>query len=323
MRRFHLVLLLSVALMIGGCSASAPSAAIGGALPPIAVTPRPLATPPPAPTAAPTAAPAPAAPGPSAGVPSFGYRVVQSYPHDPGAFTQGLVYVGDDTFYEGTGLYGRSSLREVALGSAAPSRIINLDQQYFGEGIAVVGERIFQLTWQNGVGLIYNRSDFAQVGSFSYPPPGSALPAQGWGLTYDGQRLIMSDGTANLYFIDPQTMAFLGQIEVRDELGSPVAYLNELEYINGEVFANIWTTDTVIRIDPATGRLTGRINLAGLLTPEQRAQTDVLNGIAYDAAGDRLFVTGKLWPLLFEIDLVGPFAQYAPLVRSPLGVAAS
>lgn len=308
MRRLRLVLLLSVALMIGACSASAPSASIGGALPPIRSTPRPLATMPPAPTAAPaTAAPA--------GVPSFGYRVVRSYPHDPGAFTQGLVYIGDDTFYEGTGLNGRSSLREVALGSTTPTRIVNLDQQYFGEGIAVVGERIFQLTWQNGVGFIYNRSDFAQVGSFSYPPPGSALPVEGWGLTYDGQRLIMSDGTANLYFIDPQTMAFLGQVEVRDELGNPVVRLNELEYINGEVFANIWTTDQIVRIDPATGRLTGRINLAGLLTPEQRAQTDVLNGIAYDAAGDRLFVTGKLWPLLFEIDLVGPFAQYAPLVR--------
>lgn len=283
----------------------------------------------PAPGSAPTGYPAPpqgnamalgvadlgvsAAPFCPTGAPTSGYELVATYPHDPQAFTQGLVYIGGDTFYEGTGLYGRSSLREVALATGQQLRQPRpLDQAHFGEGVAVVGDAIFQLTWQSGLGFIYDRKTFVPTGSFTYPPPGAALPAEGWGLTYDGQRLIMSDGTANLYFVDPAATArtgalvVTGQVEVRDS-GGPVLRLNELESINGEVFANIWECDTIARIDPASGQVRAYIDLAelkaGLTADPSLPPPNVLNGIAYDAAKDRLFVTGKLWPSLFEIDL--------------------
>lgn len=238
----------------------------------------------------------PVASTPPAAIPTYTYTVVNSYPHDPQAFTQGLIYV-DGVLYEGTGLNGRSSLRRVHLETGEVQEIVDLDQQYFGEGIALFGDRIIQLTWQSNVAFVYDAQSFERLGEFAYP-------TEGWGLTHDDTQLIMSDGTANLYFRDPETFAEIGRVEVRDATG-PVVRLNELEYINGEVYANVWQTDRIARIDPQTGRVTGWIDLTGLLSAADRTpDVDVLNGIAYDAANDRLFVTGKLWPRLFEIDLI-------------------
>jgi glutamine cyclotransferase len=231
------------------------------------------------------------------GVPTYyTYRVIHTYPHDPGAFTQGLVFE-DGILFEGTGLYGGSTLRKVALETGQVLQRYNLPQQYFGEGIAVVGDRLIQLTWQNHEGFVYRKETFEPLQTFSYP-------TEGWGLAYDGVRLIMSDGTATLHFLDPQSLVETGHVEVRDG-GTPVVRLNELEYIDGQVWANVWQTDRIVRIDPQTGAVVGWIDLAGLLKPGDRTGAeDVLNGIAYDAQGARLFVTGKWWPKMFEIELV-------------------
>ncbi len=226
----------------------------------------------------------------------YGYRVVASYPHDPNAFTQGLVYV-DDTLYEGTGRNGQSSLRRTDLESGAVEQIVALDEQYFGEGITIFDDKIYQLTWQSQTGFIYDRETFTQIGEFTYA-------TEGWGLTHDGAQLIMSDGTNTLTFLDPDTQAVTGSIAVFDQI-TPVMRLNELEYIDGEIFANIWQTNLIARINPETGQVTGWIDLTGLLPVESLTQPiDVLNGIAYDEKNGRLFVTGKLWPTLFEIELV-------------------
>ncbi len=230
-------------------------------------------------------------------------RVVAVYPHDRTAFTQGLVYA-DGVLYESTGLYGQSSLRRVALESGAVEQAVGVAPEFFAEGLALVGDRLFQLTWQSHVGFIYERDSLARVGEFSYA-------GEGWGLTTDGARLIMSDGTATLRFLDPQTLSQIGQVEVRAS-GVPVARLNELEWVEGEVWANIWQTDFIARIDPASGAVLAWVDLSGLLSAEKRAQTDVLNGIAYDAAGRRLFVTGKLWPYLFEIEVLPPVGGSTP-----------
>jgi glutaminyl-peptide cyclotransferase len=227
--------------------------------------------------------------------PRYTYEVINVYPHDPAAFTQGLVFDGD-TLYEGTGLNGRSSLRRVDLATGQVQQQVDLDPAYFGEGITVWGETIVQLTWQSQRGFVYDKSTFQQQAQFTYP-------TQGWGITHDGRRLIMSDGSATLYFWDPATFTPVDEISVYD-LDGPVYSLNELEYIEGEIFANIWQTDEIARIDPVTGQVLGWIDLSGLLTPQERAQADVLNGIAYQPATDRLFVTGKLWPKLFEIRLL-------------------
>lgn len=227
--------------------------------------------------------------------PTYTYRVVRSYPHDPGAFTQGLIYV-DGLLYEGTGLPGRSSLRRVELESGEVLQSIPLDERYFGEGIAILGSRLYQLTWQEGVGFIYDWPSLERVGEWTYE-------GEGWGLTDNGTHLIMSDGTPTLRYLDPESMQVVRQVEVHAGFGL-VAQLNELEYVRGEVYANLWKTDHVARIDPESGIVLGWIDLSGLLTEAERAQgVDVLNGIAYDAQGDRLFVTGKLWPRLFEIEL--------------------
>lgn len=230
---------------------------------------------------------------------SYAYEVVRTYPHDTGAFTQGLAIEGE-TLYESTGNYGLSSLRRVALRTGAVERIRRLSATIFGEGLALYDDKIIQLTWKSGVGFIYDRESFELLRSVSYP-------GEGWGITYDGARFIMSDGSSNLYFRDKVTFAETGRLVVRDENG-PVRNLNELEYVKGEVYANIWQEDRIARIDPETGRVTGWIDLEGLLesagTSEGGGTVDVLNGIAYDAAGDRLFVTGKWWPRLFEIRLV-------------------
>jgi glutamine cyclotransferase len=222
--------------------------------------------------------------------------VVNEYPHDPQAFTQGLVFEAG-FLYEGTGLYGSSSLRRVELETGEVQQMLALPAEFFGEGIAIYdGNKIAQLTWRQRVGFIYDKADFELLGEFWYT-------SEGWGLTYDGSRLIMSDGTSTLHYLDPATMEEIGTVEVIDT-GGPVARLNELEYVEGEIYANIWTTDRIAIIDPITGRVTAWIDLQGLLSPEEAEAADVLNGIAYDAGADRLFVTGKLWPSLFEIELV-------------------
>jgi glutamine cyclotransferase len=231
----------------------------------------------------------------AAGPVLYTYEVINSYLHDPAAFTQGLVYL-DGVLYEGTGLNGESSLRQVALETGEVVQVHHLAEQFFGEGITVFGDRIIQLTWRSHVGFVYARETFELLQQFTYP-------TEGWGLTHDGERLIMSDGTATLYFLDPATFAAVGSIEVRDQ--GPVSRLNELEYIDGQIYANVWQTDRIARISPQTGKVTGWINLRDLLLPDDRRQrVDVLNGIAYDAVQKRLFVTGKWWPKLFEIELI-------------------
>lgn len=228
-------------------------------------------------------------------VPVAGYQVVRSYPHDPQAFTQGLVFV-DGVLYEGTGLNGRSSIRKVKLETGEVLQVQPIETKYFGEGIAVVGNTIVQLTWQSGVGFVYDRATFQRTRTFNYP-------GEGWGLTYDGTQLIMSDGSATLRFLDPQTLKQSGRLQVK-EGGRPVSQLNELEFVKGEILANVWQSDRIARISPTTGEVLGWIDLRGILSPADAQGVDVMNGIAYDAAGDRLFVTGKLWPKIFEIKIM-------------------
>ncbi len=229
--------------------------------------------------------------------PVDGYTILNTYPHDTNAFTQGLLFA-DGVLYEGTGLTGRSSLRRVDLtsGTVLQQRTLPNDQQ-FGEGVTLFDGKLYQLTWQAKTAYLYDKESFTLLDSFSYP-------TQGWGLTHDGQYLIMSDGTPTIYFRDPQTFAEVRQITVYDEQG-PVSRLNELEYIEGEIYANVWHTDLIARIDPATGQITRWLDLTGLLEPGEVSHSEaVLNGIAYDAHDERLFVTGKLWPKLFEIEIV-------------------
>jgi glutamine cyclotransferase len=231
-----------------------------------------------------------------AGIPEYGYDVVHVYPHDPGAYTQGLFYL-NGVMYESTGLNGQSSVRKVRLETGEVLQKHDIPEQYFGEGIINWKDRLLEITWKSEIGFIYDLNSFAPKGQFMYP-------GEGWGLTQDGKRIIMSDGTAELRFWDPETLRETGRVTVTDD-GRPVDQLNELEWIKGEVFANVYQTNRIARIDPATGKLTGWIDLTGILPPADRfRQVDVLNGIAYDARTDRLFVTGKLWPKLFEIKLV-------------------
>lgn len=260
------------------------------------------------PTAAPTANPGPAAAPAASGVTLYSYRIVNTYPHDAQAFTQGLQYV-DGTLYEGTGIEGQSTLRRVDLESGAVEQRVDLPPGVFGEGIAVLGERIYQLTWKDQVAYLWDRATFDLLDTFTYA-------TEGWGLTLDGERLIMSDGSSTLYFRDPATFTETGRVDVTLH-GQPIDRLNELEFVDGELFANVWTTDFFVRIDPASGVVTGVVDLSGLLaTVPVSAPVDVLNGIAYDAAGGRLFVTGKYWPALFEIELV-PVGTLAPPAPTP------
>jgi glutamine cyclotransferase len=224
--------------------------------------------------------------------PVSSYQVVRVYPHDPQAFTQGLVFF-DGFLYEGTGLNGQSSLRKVRIENGEVLQVKKLEERYFGEGIAIAGDSIVQLTWQAGVGFVYDRRTFERTRTFTYA-------GEGWGLTFDGTRLIMSDGSATLRFVDPDTLKETGRLEVKDG-GRPVANLNELEMVKGELFANVWQSQRIARISPKTGQVAGWIDLRNILDPNDAAGVDVMNGIAYDAARDRLFVTGKLWPKLFEI----------------------
>jgi glutaminyl-peptide cyclotransferase len=227
--------------------------------------------------------------------PVSGYRVVNVFPHDRRAFTQGLQYV-DGVLFEGTGQNGQSGIRRVKLETGEVLQHQPLDAKYFGEGITVWRDTIVQLTWQSEIGFVYDKSSFKQTRSFNYT-------GEGWGLTNDGARLIMSDGSAVLRFLDPSTLKETGRMTVKEN-GVPVRNLNELEFVKGEILANIWQTSRIARIAPKTGEVVGWIELAGLLDPRDAIGTDVLNGIAYDAKGDRLFVTGKWWPKLFEIKVV-------------------
>lgn len=228
--------------------------------------------------------------------PVYGYRIVHVYPHDPAAFTQGLEY-HDGFLYEGTGLKGRSTLRKVELESGKMVHEIQLNPKYFGEGITVLDQRIFELTWQSHRGFVYNRTTFQQTRDFDYP-------GEGWGLANDGTRIFMSDGTSEIRVWNTVTLQETGRLKVHDG-SEPVASLNELEYVRGEIYANVWQTDRIARISIADGHVTGWIDLSGLLSSsELGAGADVLNGIAYDPIHDRLFVTGKLWPKLFEIQLI-------------------
>jgi glutamine cyclotransferase len=227
--------------------------------------------------------------------PTYTFRVVNTYPHDPDAFTQGLV-LHDGALYEGTGLWGESTLREVALETGTVLRSRPLEPQFFGEGITIFDDRIYQLTWQEQTGFVYDRATFEPLQTFNYP-------TEGWGITHDGERLIVSDGTSTIYFWDPETLQETGRITVRDHRG-PVNRLNELEYVNGEIWANVWLTDLIARISPQTGDVLGYIDLTGLLDRSTLTeQVDVLNGIAHDPATGRLFVTGKWWPALYEIEV--------------------
>src|SRR5918995_4118173 len=228
---------------------------------------------------------------------TFGYRVVAEYPHDRRAFTQGLVYV-DGVLYEGTGLFGESTLRRVDLETGEVLQAVGLSKEYFGEGIAVLGDRIYQLTWKSGICVVFDRATFELLEVFTYQ-------TEGWGLTTDGEQLIMSDGTNRLFIRDPETFAELDTIDVYDGVRA-IWNLNELEIVDGEIWANVWQTDRIARIDPETGQVTGWIDLTGLLSESDRRthRVDVLNGIAHDPETDRLFVTGKLWPKLFEIEVV-------------------
>jgi len=228
-------------------------------------------------------------------VPMYSYQVVGSYPHDPKAFTQGLQFV-DGVLYEGTGQHGQSSIRKVRLETGEVLQQRAVPVEHFGEGITVWKNDLIELTWQTHVAFVYDLATFAPKKQFSYP-------GEGWGLTHDGTNLIMSDGTNELRVLDPVTFVEKRRIRVNVD-GVPLRNLNELEYVKNEIFANVWQTDTIARIAPDTGKVTGYIDLRGLLSPAERAHTDVLNGIAYDAARDRLFVTGKWWPKLFEIRLV-------------------
>jgi len=230
--------------------------------------------------------------------PLLGYRIVNTYPHDPRAFTQGLVFA-DGVLYEGTGLRGQSGLRKVDLKTGNILRVRQLSAHFFGEGITIYGNRVLQLTWRAKVGFVYDRQTFQLLETFNYP-------TEGWGITHDGRSLIMSDGTSTLYFLDPQTFQEVHRLAVHTRDG-PVSRLNELEYVKGEIYANVWKTDRIAKISPETGEVVGWIDLEGLLKPEDHnSRIDVLNGIAYDVKNDRLFVTGKLWPKLFEIELVVP-----------------
>lgn len=235
------------------------------------------------------------------------YRVIHAYPHDKNAFTQGLVYV-DGHLYESTGIKGQSTLREEDLDTGRIQRMQLVSDRYFAEGLTDWKNTLIQLTWQSHTGFVYDRATFRLLRTFHYD-------GEGWGLTHDAKSLILSDGTATLRFFDPDTFKETRHITVTDQ-GKPIKYLNELEYIHGEIYSNVWHTDRIARISPASGRVIGWIDLKGLMPRDQLSNDEaVLNGIAWDAARNRLLVTGKLWPKIFEIQLVPERAKLVPVQR--------
>ncbi len=227
-------------------------------------------------------------------VPVYKIEVVNTFPHDDAAFTQGLTWY-QGNLYEGTGRKGQSSLRMVDLESGELLKRQNLAQRFFGEGIAIVDDRVYQLTWQSHMGFVYDLGSFKQQKTFF-------LPGEGWGITYGNDALIVSDGSANLRFLDPDTLQQQKSVQVTLN-GNPVQSLNELEFINGEVWANVWYQDVIVRIDPQTGNVNSLVDLSGLY-PQRKSRDEVLNGIAWDEDGQRLFVTGKLWSSLYEIKVL-------------------
>ena len=265
--------LLTLALGGGGCDGgAAANGPKGGA-------PMPKGTPPPA----------------AEQVPVYGYEVVNTFPHDASAFTQGLVF-HDGALVESTGLERQSTLRRVELQTGKVLQKVDVPPYFFAEGLTLMGGKLYQLTWKGEKGFVYDPQTFKKTGEFAYE-------GEGWGLTHDADSLILSDGSDQLRFIDPNTFQVRRTVNVRDR-GRPVPELNELEYVKGEIYANVWHQNRVARIDPQTGRVVGWIDLAGLLKPNDTSDPEaVLNGIAYDEQGDRLFVTGKLWPKLFEVKL--------------------
>ncbi|MGA7339504.1 MAG: glutaminyl-peptide cyclotransferase [Terracidiphilus sp.] len=236
------------------------------------------------------------------------YRVIHTYPHDPQAYTQGLIYE-DGHLYESTGLNGRSSLRMVDLETGHVLQSAPVPSRYFAEGLASWGSTLVQLTWQSHVAFVYDRFSFRLLRTLHYG-------GEGWGLTQDGRNMILSDGTATLRFLDPATFRVERSVEVKDR-GAPVTELNELEYVRGQIYANVWHSDRIARISPATGKVLGWIDLTGLLPAGQVSDPEaVLNGIAFDPVHGRLFVTGKLWPSLFEIEVIPQPATPVPATGS-------
>ncbi len=228
--------------------------------------------------------------------PHYGYRVIKTYPHDRNSFTQGLEY-RDGFLYEGTGTVGHSSVRKMDLETGRVLQSFDVPQPFFGEGITVLNQQVFELTWQTQTGFVYDKTNLHLLRSFDYQ-------GEGWGLTNDGKQLYMSDGSSQIRIWDPLTLREIRRIKVTDG-ERPVSELNELEFVKGEIYANVWHTDQIARISPSDGKVLGWIDLSNILPAAERSTPEaVLNGIAYDAAGDRLFVTGKLWPRIFEIKLV-------------------
>jgi glutamine cyclotransferase len=225
----------------------------------------------------------------------YTYTVVNEFPHDTNAFTQGLV-IDHYVLYEGTGLTGHSTLRRVDLETGEVLQLYSLSNEFFGEGITVFGDKIIQLTWLSHTGFVYDKNSFELLQNFTYP-------TEGWGITHNGTHLIMSDGTANLYFLDPETFEGIGQIAVNDA-STPVTKLNELEYIKGEIYANVWYEEKIAVINPQSGNVKAWIDLTGIGATENTGGGNVLNGIAYNANEDKLFVTGKKWSKLYEIQLI-------------------
>jgi glutaminyl-peptide cyclotransferase len=241
--------------------------------------------------------------GSPAAVPIYDVEVVHSYPHDTSAFTEGLFYL-HGYLYESTGLEGHSSIRKVRIATGQVVQKLDIPPQYFGEGIVNWQGQLISLTWQSHVGFVFDLNSFKLLKQFQYE-------GEGWALTRNDREIIMSDGTSQLRFLDPKTLKETGRLEVTLD-GKALRNVNELEWVKGEIYANVWQTNWIVRIDPGSGRVTGAINLAGLPKPEDivQGQTDVLNGIAYDVEHDRLFVTGKNWPKLFEVRLRGPSPQH-------------
>jgi len=232
---------------------------------------------------------------PSGPAPTYSYTVIKTYSHDQNAFTEGLFYA-DGYLYESTGLYGSSTLRKVELETGKVLQETVLSDSFFGEGCTIIDNIVIQLTWESHVGFVYDKDTFQVQSNFTYA-------TEGWGITFIGTCLLMSDGTDNLYYLNPETYQTVGNVQVHDANGS-VVNVNELEYINGDIYANIWLTEKIAIIDPQTGQVEAWINLSGLGNSARLSVNDVLNGIAYDQQNDRLFVTGKNWSQLYEIKFV-------------------
>ncbi|MCJ7691431.1 MAG: glutaminyl-peptide cyclotransferase [Clostridiaceae bacterium] len=228
-------------------------------------------------------------------IPIYPYEIINTYPHDANAYTEGLVYESG-FIYESTGIFNESTLRKIDLQTGEIVKLHKLDRNYFGEGITLYYNKIYQLTWKSNVGFVYDKESFKLINKFYYN-------TQGWGITHNDEHLIMSDGTDTLYFLNPNNFKKVYSIKVHDEF-RPVTRLNELEFIKGEIYANVWRRDRIARICPHSGRVTGWIELKGLLSAKEYKNADTLNGIAYDKLSNRIFVTGKKWPKIFEVKLI-------------------